>query len=137
MTWESGSTSQQRLRAGYAVFILGTFILLSAWVLWVMRGVESPGDATVRGEKLEPPSPDQLVPALNVGMLLIGVVLVLVLFISVIAFIRISRNYRSYLLKKAVKPTPTSDVWRMHKIPEVPDEGAEPEGDRPDASDQS
>lgn len=134
MTWGSGSTSQQRLRAGYAVFILGVFILLSAWVLWVMRGTESPGDATVRGEKLEPPSPDQLVPALSTGVLLIGVVLVVVLFISVIAFIRISRNYRRFLLKKAAKPTPTSDVWRMHEIPDVPEqELSEPDEDHPEA----
>jgi ABC-type Fe3+ transport system permease subunit len=133
MTWESGSTSQQRLRAGYAVFILGTFMLLAAWVLWVMRGTESQGDATVRGEKLEPPSPDQLVPALNVGVLLIGVVLVLVLFISIIAFIRISRNYRRYLLKKSSKPTPTSDVWQMHRVPDIPDYDSESEEDRPEA----
>ncbi len=131
MTWESGSTSQQRLRAGYAVFILGTFMLLAAWVLWVMRGPESPGDATVRGEKLDLPK-DQLVPALNAGMLLIGVVLVLVLFISIIAFMRISRNYRRYLLKKSSKPTPTSDVWQMHRVPEIPEDDSEAEEDRPE-----
>jgi hypothetical protein len=128
MTWESGSTDQQRLRAGYAVLTVGLFILLFAWGMAVMRGPQAEGEVAVRHEKLEPPTPDRVLPAVGLGMVVCGLCLIVVLLISVFAFIRISRRYRDHLLHAPPTPTPTADVWRMHRVPEVAD-GAEEDRD--------
>ena len=122
MTWESGSTDQQRLRAGYAVLSLGVFILLCTWVLFVMRGPEGVGEAATRGQKVEPPDPNQVLPALGAGVLLFGALLLIVFSVSVVALLRMGRNYRKSLLQKSSKPTPTSDVWKMHKVPVLPED---------------
>jgi len=117
MAWESGSSEQQRLRAGFAVLSVGVFILLFAWILSVLRTPESAGETAVH-EKLEPPSPDQVMPILSTGMLLIGALLLLVLVVSLFALVRISRHYRQSISRRPSKPSLTADVWKMHKIPQ-------------------
>jgi hypothetical protein len=48
-----------------------------------------------------------------------GVVLLIVFMISAGVIIRFSIRYRRYLLSgKKSRPTPTEDVWKMHKLPE-------------------
>jgi hypothetical protein len=48
-----------------------------------------------------------------------GVVLLIVFMISAGVIIRFSIRYRRYLLSgKKAKPTPTEDVWKMHKLPD-------------------
>ncbi len=118
MTWEAGSTDQQRLRAGYAVLTIGMFILMFAWGMAVWRGPQGHGEAAVRHEKMDAPLPETLLPVVSAGMWLCGVCLILVLVTSIVAFIRLSRRYRDHLLQPASKPTPTSDVWQMHKVPD-------------------
>lgn len=46
------------------------------------------------------------------------IVLVLVFMVSTMAFLRWSRHYRRSLLRKPKEPTPSEDVWAMHKLPE-------------------
>jgi len=131
MTWESGSSDQQRLRAGYAVLSVGIFILLCAWVLYATRGPEGLGEVAVQHKKLEPPDPGRVWPAVSAGMVLYGFILIIVLFVSVFAFLRISRHYRRQLLKKPAKPTPTTDVWKMHKVPHQAEDDDQPDGNQP------
>ncbi len=129
MTWESGSSDRQRLRAGYIVLSLGVFILLAAWVMYAIRGPHGLGEAAVRQQKLPPPDPDRVWPAVSAAMMMFGMMLFLILCACVYSLIRISRNVRDVVLRKPAKPTATSDVWKMHKIPELetgdpnPDDG--------------
>ncbi len=119
MTWESGSTDQQRLRAGYAVLCIGLVILMFAWGMAVARGPQGHGDVAVRHEKIDPPGPGSILPAISIGMFVYGICLIAMFVLSVVAFVRLSRRYRDHLLRPSVKPTPTSDVWQMHKLPDV------------------
>ncbi len=118
MTLESGATDSQRLRAGYAVLSIGVMILLFAWGMAALRMPESESDVAVRHQKLEPPSPDSILPAIGAGMVLCGICLIVVLAISIIAFLRISHRYRDHILAPPSKPTASADVWSMHKPPE-------------------
>ena len=128
MTWESGSTDDQRLRAGYCAMGVGVTILLFAWGLAVMRGPQIGGEVAVRQEKLEPPDPNRLLPRMGAGMLVYGSLLVVVLFVSIIAWMRLSRGFRRRLFQRRPKPTVTSDVWQMHKVPDSPDDEEADEG---------
>ena len=118
MTWESGSSDHQRLRAGYAVLCGGVSILFFAWLMAVWRGPQADGAAAARREKLVPPDPNELIPDIQLGMVICGLFLLLILVLSVFAFVRVSRKYRDYVLKAPPTPTPTSDVWQMHNVPE-------------------
>jgi len=122
MTWESGSTDQQRLRAGYAALSLGVFTLLGVWIISVMRGPQALGDAAVRHQKLDPPNPQQVLPVISAGMIIIGLSLVLVLFVSLIALLRVSRRFRKSVLESPASTTSTTDVWQMHRVPDLPDD---------------
>ena len=122
MTWETGSSDPQRLRAGYAVLSLGVIILLFAWGTAVWRGPQGEGELAAGHQKLEPPQPNRLLPAAGPVMMLSGAGLLVVLVLSVVAFLRISRSYRRHLLRSPPEPTPTSDVWQMHKVPNMPDQ---------------
>ena len=110
MTWETGSTDDERLRAGYAVLSLGLFVLFAAWIMTVIRSTETVGTVAARNEKITPPNPNSVAPFLTGGMMLIGVLLLLLLVISIIALVRLSRYRRNQLFSKPRRPTPTSDV---------------------------
>ena len=118
MTWEVGSSDQQRLRAGCAVLAFGMVILLSAWGLSVLRGPEDGGEAAIQSRKLDPPDPAQILPTIGAGMVLYGIILIIILFVSMMAFYRLSRNYSKHLLRKPPAPTVTADVWKMHRLPD-------------------
>jgi hypothetical protein len=53
------------------------------------------------------------------------VVLVCVLGVSLLAFRRWSRGFRQRLLRKSPAPTPSEDVWAMHRLSEEPAYGSE------------
>ncbi len=126
MTWEVGSTDQQRLRAGCAVLAFGVAILLSAWGMSVLRGPESGGAEAIQSHKLDPPDPARVLPAVGAGMVVYGTILTIIFFVSVTAFYRLSRNYRKNLLRKPPKRTPTADVWKMHRLPDNADDDQAP-----------
>ncbi len=130
MTWESGSSDRQRLRAGYAVLCGGVSILLFAWLMAAWRGPQADGQAVLRHEKLVPPEPNEFLPDIQLGMIICGACLLLVLVLSVLAFRRVSRKYRDHILRRPPAPTPTSDVWQMHKVPDWPDQRDETEESR-------
>lgn len=46
------------------------------------------------------------------------VVLVVIFIFSTTAFLRWSRHFRRSILRKPQPPTPSEDVWAMHKLPE-------------------
>lgn len=51
-----------------------------------------------------------------------SVVLLLIFFIAAWVIIRFSLRYRAYIFREKPPPTPSEDVWRMHRLPED-DEG--------------
>ncbi len=128
MTWEVGSTDQQRLRAGFAVLSMGMLILLLAWGMAVYRGPQGQGESAVRHEKLDLPEPERGFPEMGAVMILSGTCLLLVFGLSILAFLRVSRRYREHLLRAPAVPTVTSDVWKMHEVPEMSSESEEEEG---------
>jgi len=68
-------------------------------------------------------------------VLFLTLILVLVFAVSTLAFLRWSRKYRRSLLRKPRGPTPSSDVWAMHRLAPEGDAGPpatpRPEGDEP------
>lgn len=82
-----------------------------------VSSVQDGGEATSRQESLRD---DKRMHRWRRTMLL-GLVLLLVFAAGSYAIIRFSRNYRRYLLREPPKPTPTDDVWKMHKLPEEED----------------
>ncbi len=137
MTWEQGETGPQRLRAGFATLLIGTSVLFMAWGLAIWRGQDGQREVISREHKLEPPSPGRIMPVVSAGMMMYGMVLIVVLFASVIALMRISRNYRNAFLTTRPKPTPVSDVWQMHKTPDIPLEDEPPPEAGPPPADRT
>ncbi|HON65166.1 MAG TPA: hypothetical protein PLS23_01620, partial [Phycisphaerae bacterium] len=45
-------------------------------------------------------------------------ILTFIFLVSTTAFLRWSRHFRRSLLRKPHEPTPSEDVWAMHKLPE-------------------
>ncbi len=126
MTWEIGSSDQQRLRAGYFVLTIGVFILLFAWIMAVVRGPEGVGEVAVH-QKLDPPTQKGMIPAVSIPMVTYGIVLIVILFTSLIALLRISRNFRRNFLSDRPKATDTRDVWKMHRLPDDGDAESKPD----------
>ena len=46
---------------------------------------------------------------MGAGMVLYGSILIIILFVCLMAFYRLSRNYRDHLLRKPPAPTSTAD----------------------------
>ena len=63
-----------------------------------------------------------MIPIVSIPMITYGTILVVILFTSLIALLRISRNFRRHFLADRPKPTETKDVWKMHRLP---DDGGE------------
>ena len=57
-------------------------------------------------------------------------VLLLILFVGIGAIIVFSRRYRAYLLVGDRKPTPDTDVWSMHRLPQEDDRDHDDRSDR-------
>jgi hypothetical protein len=47
-----------------------------------------------------------------------AIVLVLIFFLAALVIIRFTLRYRAYLFRERQKPTPSEDVWQMHRLPE-------------------
>ncbi len=58
-----------------------------------------------------------------------AIVVVLIFIIAALVIIRFTLRYRAYLFREKLPPTPSEDVWKMHRLPEDDedsrDQGAE------------
>ena len=52
----------------------------------------------------------------------LGVLLLLIFLVAAGVIIHFSRRYRQYLLRQKSTPTPSEDVWAMHRAPTDNDE---------------
>lgn len=74
-------------------------------------------------------------------VLFLVIVLVGIFFVSAFAFLRWSQHFRRTLLRRPPRPTPSTDVWSMHRLPD--EDAAEEhngeedsEQEKPDGSDE-
>ncbi len=108
---------ENRRRAALILALIGVGLILAGSILAIQRPDPS---ATAPGASS--PSPEQsrqIVEAIRqVAFLLM--LLVLIFAVSVLAFRRWSRHFRRRLLRKPRHPTPASDVWAMHRLPDAP-----------------
>jgi len=51
-----------------------------------------------------------------------GLFILMIFVVAALAIVRFSVRYRRYLSDRRTKPTPTEDVWKMHKLPDDFDE---------------
>ena len=58
-------------------------------------------------------------------VLFLVIILVGIFFVSAFAFLRWSRHFRRTLLRRPSPPTPSSDVWAMHRLPDDEPDGAD------------
>ena len=114
----SGS-SANRLKLGLVFLALGIVLLLWAWGNWIYRSSNGLNEGSVAVEPssgLRSPAAMQAVQA-SPFVLMVGFFLVLVFLVGSYAIVRGSRRLREAILYKAPKPTASSDVWSMHKVP--------------------
>lgn len=46
-----------------------------------------------------------------------SLVILLIFLVAALVIVRFSERYKAYLLRKRRPPTPSDDVWKMHKLP--------------------
>jgi hypothetical protein len=132
----SAPTSQpaphlQRNRRALLIFLAGLFLILWAWVNMIFRlpqpWAERPPAVVVEDDAPDRPSTpavrtatprDRQAAFVYASTLLAGFLLALLFLIGSYVFIRGSRWYRTALSRQPPAPTPTPDIWSMHKVPE-------------------
>ena len=117
--------SLHRTRDGLVVLMIGLAVLLAAVGMAILRAPSPTGDGAPGGDDLRPnnraePAAAQAGVVLSV---LAGLALVLVVTLLVVAY-ALFRLTRRLAVPEANAdkhaPTPTDDVWRMHKPPDIP-----------------
>lgn len=94
------------------VSALTLFMLLSATV--VAQSGSAPTDVAVTSQPVRSrPQPHLARWWQSIGW---GVLLLVILVASASAIVVFSRRYRKYLRPESREPTPSDDVWAMHKL---------------------
>lgn len=111
----AGISESHRKRVSFTLLGVGLFLVLLGFVV-LMTHTAAPDQLTISTRPVDVPTAAKA-RALR-QMLFYLVMLVIVFVISSTAFLRWSRNFRRSLLRKPKPPTPSEDVWAMHKLPE-------------------
>ena len=116
-------SDQHRTRLGLPFLVLGTILMLWAWGSWIYRASNPLETAGATSEHLPAPS-TKTVRAVRISplILVVGLVLVLLFFFGSYAIVRAARRYRDLVGRKRPPPTPSDDVWTMHKLQDRPDD---------------
>ena len=75
--------------------------------------------------------------ALLRSVLYLLVLLTLIFCVSLLAFVRWSRHFRRFILRRPREQTVATDVWQMHRLPEEQDDDEESPPAEADQSDGS
>ncbi len=123
--------SQRQKQIALALMLLGVLcLIISLGSLWWQR-------TDIEQYRIQPGGPHstqtQLLSArtklARSWLLAVGGLFILFLVAS-LAMARFGRRFMAYITAKPAPPTPSDDVWRMHKVPEeLPDEGEDSEPD--------
>jgi uncharacterized membrane protein YidH (DUF202 family) len=132
----AGVQEENRLRIALMLMALGVLLIFGGILLGVQqyRTVQA---SQVRPLKAEAPAVqldrDKQVQLIR-AVLFVLLVLTGILAVSLYAFRRWSRRFRQWLLRKPARPTPSEDVWVMHRLPEdwVAEVSKPPPGPEPD-----
>lgn len=134
----AGVQEENRRRIALSLLAVGTALILLGVFLWIshQRGIAD--TATLTPMTKPGRSPVDKVTQVKViqHVLFMLIVLIGILSVSLYALKVWSRRYRQALFRKPAAPTPSSDVWAMHKVPEelLPDDQdlnrPSPEGER-------
>lgn len=136
MTSGSPGSVSSRHRVGLAVLALGLGLLFFAWVSWLYRtsnpDVALPAEVETQSSIVTPAQPgsaprsDQRAALVQAAPMLLLVTFLLVLVFLVGSFILV-RGIRRHLAAgdhQRGPPTPTDDVWSMHRVRDDSDDRA-------------
>jgi len=138
MTLGAPGNEHYRFRAGMLFLAVGVALILFAWLSWFFRSSSSDGapipppiqnSAPVRSSSmLSPVSGDETDDAganrrsafvRAAPMVLLTTFLVVVVFLGgSLVLVRGLRRYLAEADRKRPVPTPTDDVWAMHRVPD-------------------
>jgi len=136
MTLGAPGSEHYRFRAGLAFLAVGIALLLFAWVSWVFRtsareaepseGVELRSSILISAQP--PVVPDDAKRSAFVRaapmVLLVTFLVVLAFLVGSVVLVRGARRHLESASRKPRPPTPSSDVWAMHRLPDDADEDA-------------
>ncbi len=118
------------------ILLVGMVFVIWAWMNAVVRvmyrasevPVESVAvadddqrDAPAPGERKRPEA-GRLFAKAATPLLAIGLLLILVFLLGTYVLVRSSRRFLDSTRRERAAPTPTPDIWSMHKAPEFPEE---------------
>jgi uncharacterized membrane protein YidH (DUF202 family) len=129
----AGVAESNRQRIAMLLIGLGMVLTLVGFSLLVYN---QPADSwSSASQPTSSVPPETKVRALR-QMLFWLLILVVIFLVSTLAFLRWSRHFRRSLLRKPHEPTPSEDVWAMHKLPEgAVEEWTDPGPPDPDRGD--
>ena len=107
-----GIDEENRTRIALVLALIGVILIVGGLAIAVMNG----GHHQIVGPPAPTLPPRTLAHKLT-EILFLLVVLVGILMVSTFALVRWTRRYRKWLLHRPQPPTPSSDVWAMHKLP--------------------
>ncbi len=129
--YDEKSEDSHRIRAGLITLLIGVFLLLWVWMMIMLSSPQAPirlntpmthQDASGEPQRssLRSPEDEDVARVLQGSLLMLttGLVLVLVFIIGSYVLVRGSRRFAASIVDRPSKPTPTSDVWSMHVLPE-------------------
>ena len=127
-----GGISEENRRRIASALCLGGLALILVGVSLVLQEQYAPAKAKVQGA--EPGRFTNLALAEKIQQVLFWVLMLAGIFgLSTFAFLRWSRQYRKWLLRRPRPPTVVEDVWAMHRLPEEepwPDDDQAPPPDQ-------
>lgn len=111
----AGVSEENRGRLAGILCIGGMlFVLLGVYLMFQYRFELYESVASGPG-----PLPDNKATARMLQAILFWVLVLIGVFtVCTVAFLRWSRRFRRYLLARPRPPTPSDDVWSMHRLPE-------------------
>ena len=116
----TGNQDEPRRFATVMVLLAIASILAGlALIAYYQHQIES-----YRAAHLPPTSQEAIQTAKAMKHLLFGLLLLAGVFlVSSYAFVRWSRRFRNQILRKPRPPTPSDDVWAMHRLPDDDNHG--------------
>ncbi len=111
----AGISESKRKQVALMLSGLGAVLIFAGFIIILSRSVD-PGTVAAPLQKVSVPKEVRILALKHI--LFWMVVFFLIFAVSTIAFLRWSRRFRRYILRKPQSPTPSEDVWAMHKLPE-------------------
>lgn len=102
-------------RVGLILLVTGLVLLAISVVIVLDRSGQSPESAPLAVRESAPGI--ARASWLTQAVLLISLVF-LIFVVGTFAMVRFSRRFRAALLGRRATPTPSEDVWQMHRLPE-------------------